>query len=117
MDVQSQPLGECLLAMDDRRTARLLELTGRQRAPVLLSVRSLPDQEALNGLVVSVDAESIYVRLDETTATDRQALSTACCDVGCIVNITQQPVRNRHRPPLITTHELVVTVRVARQNG
>ena len=68
---QSHPSGECLLALDDRRTARLLELTGRQRAPILLSVRTLPDQEALKGHVVSVDSESIYVRLDEATGADR----------------------------------------------
>lgn len=85
VDTQCQPSGECLLALDDRRTARLLELTGRQRAPILLSVCSLPDQEALKGHVVSVDSESIYVRLDEATGADRRALHTACCDVTLVL--------------------------------
>ncbi|MCH7700227.1 MAG: PilZ domain-containing protein [Planctomycetes bacterium] len=85
MKAQSHPSGECLLALDDRRTARLLELTGRQRAPILLSVRTLPDQEALKGHVVSVDSESIYVRLDEATGADRRALPTSCCDVTVVL--------------------------------
>lgn len=85
MDIQTQPSGECLLALDDRRTARLLELSGRQRTPILLSVRSLPDHEALEGHVVSVDSESIYVRLDQATAADHRTLPTACCDVTLVL--------------------------------
>ncbi len=85
MDIRSQPSGECLLALDDQRTARLLELTGRQRAPILLAVRSLPDQELLIGHVVSLDSESIYVRLDEATRADCRALPAAYCDATLLL--------------------------------
>lgn len=85
MDIQRQPSGESLLALDDRRTARLLELTGRQRASILLSVPSIPDHEALKGHVVSVDSESIYVRVDDATEADRRALPTACCEVTLVL--------------------------------
>ena len=85
VNAQSQPSGEGLLALDDRRTARLLELTGRQRAPILFSIASACEHERLTGHVVSVDSESIYVRLDDATEVDRRALPTACCEVTLVL--------------------------------
>lgn len=81
MEIHRQPPGASVLVLDDRRIARLLELAGRQRAPILLSVSSVPDHDALKGHIVSVDSESIYARVDDATEADRQALPTACCEV------------------------------------